>query len=109
MAYQLYRTSTLGATLQETLDELVQKGDMTPALARTVLLQYDKSMNEGLKQKAKSQLAFKATKLQSYQMCDNVWTLKLKDVEFREKDKVLHVDKVKIVACVAEEEKTNKK
>ncbi|SPP88082.1 transcription initiation factor IIA subunit 2-like [Drosophila guanche] len=109
MAYQLYRTTTLGITLQETLTECVQKGEMTPDLARTVLLQFDKSMNEGLKQNAKSQLAFKAMKLETYQMCDDVWTLKLNDVEFREKEFVLKVDKVKIVACVAKEEKTNTK
>ncbi|KOB72979.1 Transcription initiation factor IIA subunit 2, partial [Operophtera brumata] len=85
MSYQLYRNTTVGNTLQESLDELIQYGQITPALAVKVLLQFDKSINQALSSKVK--------------FCDNVWTFMLNDVEFREVQEVAKVDKVKIVAC----------
>ncbi|XP_021966298.1 transcription initiation factor IIA subunit 2 [Folsomia candida] len=99
MSYQLYRNTTLGHTLQESLDELVQYNQLTPALALKILLQFDRSMNNALANKVKSRLTFKAGKLHTYRFCDNVWTFLLNDVEFREVHEVARVDKVKIVAC----------
>ncbi|XP_037951577.1 transcription initiation factor IIA subunit 2 [Teleopsis dalmanni] len=99
MSYQLYRNTTLGNTLQETLDELIQYGQITPNLAFKVLLQFDKSINTALNQRVKARVTFKANKLNTYRFCDNVWTLMLSDVEFREVHEFAKVDKVKIVAC----------
>ncbi|KAH8272975.1 hypothetical protein KR018_007296, partial [Drosophila ironensis] len=45
MSYQLYRNTTLGNTLQESLDDLIHYGQITPGLAFKVLLQFDKSIN----------------------------------------------------------------
>ncbi len=39
MSYQLYRNTTLGHTLQEALDELMQMQMVSPDLAIKVLLQ----------------------------------------------------------------------
>ena len=39
MSYQLYRNTTLGHTLQEALDELMQMQMLSPNLALRVLLQ----------------------------------------------------------------------
>lgn len=124
MSYQLYRNTTLGNTLQESLDELIQVivkmrffpynfilicasfcfryhqyGQITPQLALKVLLQFDKSINMALNTKVKARVTFKAGKLNTYRFCDNVWTLMLNDVEFREVHEFARVDKVKIVAC----------
>ncbi|TMW54304.1 hypothetical protein DOY81_000577 [Sarcophaga bullata] len=99
MSYQLYRNTTLGNTLQESLDELIQYGQITPALAFKVLLQFDKSINNALSQRVKARVTFKANKLNTYRFCDNVWTLMLNEVEFREVHEFAKVDKVKIVAC----------
>ncbi|KAJ6638936.1 Transcription initiation factor IIA subunit 2 [Pseudolycoriella hygida] len=99
MSYQLYRNTTLGNTLQESLDELIQYGQITPQLAFKVLLQFDKSINAALNSKVKARVTFKASKLNTYRFCDNVWTLMLNDVEFREVHEFAKVDKVKIVAC----------
>ncbi|KZC07516.1 PREDICTED: transcription initiation factor IIA subunit 2 [Dufourea novaeangliae] len=99
MSYQLYRNTTLGNTLQESLDELIQYGQITPQLAIKVLLQFDKAINQALATRVKSRLSFKAHKLNTYRFCDNVWTFMLNDVEFREVQEVAIVDKVKIVAC----------
>jgi len=99
MSYQLYRNTTLGHTLQEGLDELIQYHQISTPLAAKVLLQFDKSMNTLLATKVKSRLNFKAGKLHTYRFCDNVWTFVLNDVTFREIDDEMKVDKVKIVAC----------
>jgi transcription initiation factor TFIIA small subunit len=48
MSYQLYRNTTLGHTLQEALDELMQLQLLSPTLALKVLLQFDKSINTAL-------------------------------------------------------------
>ncbi|KFO87503.1 Transcription initiation factor IIA subunit 2, partial [Buceros rhinoceros silvestris] len=42
--YQLYRNTTLGNSLQESLDELIQSQQITPQLALQVLLQFDKAI-----------------------------------------------------------------
>ena len=100
MSYQLYRNTTLGHTLQESLDELMQHQMLSPALALRVLIQFDKSINTALNTRVKTKLNFKvspevtgivlktfhcqADKLNTYRFCDNVWTFMLKEVEFRE-------------------------
>ncbi|XP_034245003.1 transcription initiation factor IIA subunit 2 [Thrips palmi] len=99
MTYQLYRNTTLGSTLQESLDELIQYGQITPQLAMKVLLQFDKSVNSALAGRVRSRLSFKAGKLNTYRFCDNVWTFMLNDVEFREVQEIAKVSKVKVVAC----------
>jgi len=99
MAYQLYRNTTLGNTLQESLDELIQYGQITPQLAYKVLLQFDRSMNKALAEKVKNRLTFKAGKLHTYRFCDNVWTFLLSDVEFRDIQELAKGGTVKIVAC----------
>jgi len=59
MSYQLYRNTTLGHTLQESLDEFVQCLQITPQLALKVLLQFDKTINNALANKVKTRLTFK--------------------------------------------------
>jgi transcription initiation factor TFIIA small subunit len=100
MSYQLYRSTTLGHTLQESLDELIEMGQISPQLALKVLLHFDKAVNTALAQRVKSKISFKG-KLNTYSFCDNVWTFVLNNVEFREAPvaELAKVDKVKIVAC----------
>lgn len=101
MSYQLYRNTTLGHTLQEALDELMQLQLLSPNLALKVLLQFDKSINTALNLRVKTKLNFKAEKLNTYRFCDNVWTFVLNDVEFKELSEFGKVGRVKIVACDA--------
>ncbi|XP_067829398.1 transcription initiation factor IIA subunit 2 isoform X1 [Heptranchias perlo] len=98
MAYQLYRNTTLGNSLQESLDELIQSQQITPQLALQVLLQFDKAINNALAQRVRNRVNFRGS-LNTYRFCDNVWTFVLNDVEFREVTELVKVDKVKIVAC----------
>uniref|UniRef100_A0A8C4NCX1 Transcription initiation factor IIA subunit 2 n=1 Tax=Eptatretus burgeri TaxID=7764 RepID=A0A8C4NCX1_EPTBU len=110
MAYQLYRNTTLGNSLQESLDELIQTQQITPQLALQVLLQFDKAINTALAQRVRNRISFRVSahgsnscglsgSLNTYRFCDNVWTFVLNDVEFREVMDLVKVDKVKIVAC----------
>ncbi|XP_046350360.1 transcription initiation factor IIA subunit 2-like [Haliotis rubra] len=100
MSYQLYRNTTLGHTLQESLDELIQCGQISPGLALKVLLQFDKAINNALANRVKSKISFSGS-LNTYRFCDNVWTFVLNNVKFREGpvQDIAKVDKVKIVAC----------
>ncbi|XP_076028907.1 transcription initiation factor IIA subunit 2-like isoform X2 [Oratosquilla oratoria] len=98
-AYQLYRNTTLGNTLQETLDELIQFQQISPNLAIRVLLQFDRAINQALANKVRSKISFKADKLNTYRFCDNVWTFIMNNVEFKEMHDFAQVDKLKIVAC----------
>jgi len=61
MSYQLYRNTTLGHTLQESLDELMQLQMLSPALALRVLIQFDKSINNALATRVKTKLHFKVS------------------------------------------------
>ncbi|ELT94433.1 hypothetical protein CAPTEDRAFT_146781 [Capitella teleta] len=98
MSYQLYRNTTLGNTLQESLDDLIQCGQITPELALKVLQQFDEAINTALSTRVKNKVTFKGH-LNTYRFCDNVWTFVLDDVEFKEVSELVTVDKVKIVAC----------
>uniref|UniRef100_A0A8B9WW19 Transcription initiation factor IIA gamma chain n=1 Tax=Bos mutus grunniens TaxID=30521 RepID=A0A8B9WW19_BOSMU len=59
MAYQLYRNTTLGNSLQESLDELIQSQQITPQLALQVLLQFDKAINAALAQRVRNRVNFR--------------------------------------------------
>lgn len=99
MNYQLYRETTLGRTLQDTLDGLISTGKINDKQAARILHEFDRSINLALEQKVRNRLTIKCNRLRTYRFCDNVWTLLLNDVEFRENNEVLRVDWAKIVAC----------
>lgn len=99
MSYQVYRETTLGQALQDTLDELIVSGKLNNRMAARVLQEFDKAISLALEQKVKNRLIIKCNKLKTYRFCDNVWTLLLQDVEFREYQEHIRVDWVKIVAC----------
>ncbi|GAY48127.1 hypothetical protein CUMW_109480 [Citrus unshiu] len=61
--FELYRRSTIGMCLTETLDEMVQNGTLTPELAIQVLVQFDKSMTEALETQVKSKVSIKRSRL----------------------------------------------
>lgn len=98
MSYQLYRNTTLGHTLQESLDDLIQGGQISPHLALKVLQQFDKSINHALANRVRTKLSFKGH-LNTYRFCDNVWTFVMDPAEFREMSEKICQSKVKIVAC----------
>ena len=60
-SYLMYRSTTLGQTLQETLDDFVQTGQISTGLAAKVLLQFDKSIAHGLNTKIKNRMNFRVS------------------------------------------------
>ncbi|KAJ1930175.1 Transcription initiation factor IIA subunit 2 [Tieghemiomyces parasiticus] len=98
--YELYRSSSIGAALMDSLDELISEGLLTPQLAMRVLAQFDKSISDALSNKVKNRLTFKGN-LHTYRLCDEVWTFILRNPSFKLEDEILTVDKIKIVACNA--------
>lgn len=54
MNYELYRRSTIGLTLTDTLDELIQEKKLTPQLAMKVLYQFDRTMADVLANKLRT-------------------------------------------------------
>ncbi|KAB5557041.1 hypothetical protein DKX38_007950 [Salix brachista] len=122
--FELYRRSTIGMCLTETLDDMVQNGTLSPELAFQVLVQFDKSMTEALEAQVKSKVSIKKLSMQpticgracrflhlqstiaelmghlhTYRFCDNVWTFILQDAVFKNEDTQENVGRVKIVAC----------
>ena len=63
MNYELYRRSTLGECLTDSLDELIRGGQITPQLAMKTLLQFDRSMNEVLSTRVTTRLTIKVSYL----------------------------------------------
>ncbi|KAL8141245.1 hypothetical protein V2J09_007266 [Rumex salicifolius] len=89
--FELYRRSTIGMCLTETLDEMVQSGTLSPEVAI-------QSMTEALESQVKSKVTIKGH-LHTYRFCDNVWTFILQDALLKNEDSQDNVGRVKIVAC----------
>ncbi|KAL8459603.1 hypothetical protein ACS0TY_036919 [Phlomoides rotata] len=96
--FELYRRSTIGMCLIETLDQMVSNGILSPELAIQVLIQFDKSMTEALETEVKSKVSIKGH-LHIYRDCDNVWTFILQNAQLKSEEGLETVDSVKIVAC----------
>ncbi|KAG6480959.1 transcription initiation factor IIA subunit 2-like [Zingiber officinale] len=96
--FELYRRSSIGMCLTETLDEMVSTGALSPELAIQVLMQFDRSMTEALETQVKSKVTIKGH-LHTYRFCDNVWTFILQDATFKSDEFNDQARRVKIVAC----------
>ncbi|KZF19376.1 transcription initiation factor IIA, gamma subunit [Xylona heveae TC161] len=97
--YELYRRSSIGLALTDTLDDLISARRMEPQLAMKILANFDRSITEVLADKVKARLSFKGH-LDTYRFCDEVWTFLIKDVNFKlDNQQQVHADKVKIVSC----------
>uniref|UniRef100_A0A2K6BLF3 Transcription initiation factor IIA subunit 2 n=1 Tax=Macaca nemestrina TaxID=9545 RepID=A0A2K6BLF3_MACNE len=93
MSYQLYRSTTLGNSLQESLDELIQSQQFTQ-LALQVLLQFDKAIN-----RVRNRVDFSGS-LNTYRFCHMpCMTFIFNDIELQKVIELIKVDKVKIMAC----------
>ncbi|KAH7115988.1 transcription initiation factor IIA gamma chain [Dendryphion nanum] len=97
--YELYRRSSLGGALTDTLDTLITERRIEPQLAMKILSNFDKAVAEVLAEKVKQRLTFKGH-LDTYRFCDEVWTFIIKDINFKlDNTNSIHADKVKIVSC----------
>ncbi|KAI4233985.1 MAG: hypothetical protein L6R40_006915 [Gallowayella cf. fulva] len=98
-AYELYRQSSIGTTLIDSIDELVHLGRIEPQLAMKILHSFDKIVTDVLAEKVKARLTFKGH-LDTYRFCDEVWTFLIKDVNFKlDNQAPITAEKIKIVSC----------
>ncbi|DAA73958.1 TPA_exp: hypothetical protein A8136_3944 [Trichophyton benhamiae CBS 112371] len=94
--YELYRGSSIGLSLTDTLDDLINEGRIEPQLAMKILSNFDRVITEVLADKVKCKLSFKGH-LDTYRFCDEVWTFLVKDVTFKLDDQsTLHAQKLAI-------------
>ncbi|KAJ3259561.1 Transcription initiation factor IIA small chain (TFIIA 13.5 kDa subunit) [Boothiomyces macroporosus] len=98
--YQLYRESSLGRALTDTLDDLIQDSLLDPQTAMQVLGQFDASISEALHTKVRSRATLKGH-LHVYRFCDDVWTFVVDSANFRLENETVVAEKVKVVACNA--------
>ncbi|KAJ3312779.1 Transcription initiation factor IIA small chain (TFIIA 13.5 kDa subunit) [Boothiomyces sp. JEL0838] len=98
--YQLYRESSLGRALTDTLDDLIQDSLLDPQTAMQVLGQFDASISEALHAKVRSRATLKGH-LHVYRFCDDVWTFVVDSANFRLENETVVAEKVKVVACNA--------
>lgn len=96
--YEIYRSTSLGIALTDTLDDMIQSGKLAPQLAMKILVNYDKAAAEALQEKVKARLTFKGH-LDTYRFCDEVWTFIIKDASFKFENETLSAEKIKIIAC----------
>lgn len=103
MAYQMYRSTTLGEALEHVLDDFQKDGVLPPNLVKRVMDVFDKSFTAALSTKVKNKYSYKAEKLRAYRFCDNVWTFVIEDVSIRDigTKQAFVVKHLKIVACDA--------
>ncbi|CAF0952625.1 unnamed protein product [Adineta steineri] len=111
-AYQIYRSTTIGLALDDTLRELVRKQIFTPRIVHYILDVFDHIINEKLtyqsvKGKKESCLIFTGHLL-SYRACDQVWTLLFDSLTLTSNTNLSwkmtlngHENKVKIITCPA--------
>ncbi|KAM0900207.1 hypothetical protein ACQ4PT_020770 [Festuca glaucescens] len=91
---EIYRNTSIGRALTDTLGEMVSSGKLDPARPPGP----PASMCAALENKVTSRFLFKGN-LRTYRYCDSVWTFNLRDVTFRNGDISEDIGKVKIVAC----------
>ncbi|KAH7327965.1 transcription initiation factor IIA, gamma subunit-domain-containing protein [Stachybotrys elegans] len=98
--YELYRRSSIGLALTDTLDDLISDERINPQLAMKILGNFDQAITEALQKNVKNRLQFKGA-LDTYRFCDEVWTFLIKNVTFKMDNgqSQVTVDKVKIVSC----------
>ncbi|CEI68880.1 unnamed protein product [Fusarium venenatum] len=105
--YELYRRSSIGLALTDTLDDLISEERINPQLAMKILGNFDQAITEALQKNVKARLQFKPLpaqgSLDTYRFCDEVWTFLIKNVTFKmdSGSQSITANKVKIVSCNA--------
>ncbi|KAK5017715.1 Transcription initiation factor IIA subunit 2 [Cryomyces antarcticus] len=98
--YELYRRSSIGIALSDTLDDMISSRRIEPQLALRIMQHFDKAFTEVVAEKVKQRMSFKGH-LDTYRFCDEVWTFIIKDINFKldNNSNTVHADRVKIVSC----------
>ncbi|KAF1810513.1 transcription initiation factor IIA, gamma subunit [Eremomyces bilateralis CBS 781.70] len=96
--YELYRVSSIGTTLADTIDDMITLNKLEPQIAMRLLATFDRVIADVLSSQVKSRMSFKGN-LDTYRFCDEVWTFVLKDVKFKmDNQSPLEASRIKIVS-----------
>eukprot|EP00051_Salpingoeca_urceolata_P015337 m.198457 g.198457 ORF g.198457 m.198457 type:complete len:105 (-) comp18371_c1_seq1:112-426(-) len=93
----LYRRTSLGEALEETLDDLLQSQKITMAQADKARKQFDSSLMTVMAKELSNRISFKG-KCSSYRNVNDVWHVQLTDVMLKVDDEHVPVDKMEIWA-----------
>ncbi|CCA66823.1 probable TFIIA subunit [transcription initiation factor] [Serendipita indica DSM 11827] len=97
--YELYRGSSVGIALADSLDALISSNEITPQLAIRIMERYDKAVCDVLQKQVKAKATFKG-RLHTYRNCDDVWSFYLRKCTLKmEGGEQVPVEKLKIIAC----------
>ncbi|KAF7341258.1 Transcription initiation factor IIA subunit 2 [Mycena venus] len=97
--YEIYRGSTLGLALMDTIDELVRLQVLTGPQGMLVVEKFDRAVANALATQVKAKTSVKAH-LRTYNDCEEVWTFHLRDATFKMDDStVVTTPRIKVVAC----------
>ncbi|KAK8219205.1 Transcription initiation factor IIA subunit 2 [Zalaria obscura] len=98
-SYEIYRHTSIGYALADTLDELISSRRIEPQVAIKVIQNFDAVMAQVLGDRVKARMSFKGH-LDTYRFCDEVWTFIIKDIKFKlDNSQQIEAEKVKIVSC----------
>ena len=94
--------------MEESINELTENGKISTNLSKSILEQFDRSVNEGLLN-SKSKMSFKGH-CHTYRYAENVYVFLLQDVQFKtDKNQTIDLASVKIVACDGTKSEKKKK
>lgn len=82
MSFQIYRNTSIGESLMESIEELCADGRLPEEMAVSILQQFDESMSVAVKKMVTGKANMKA-EVSHYKYNENVWTFNLKNVEFK--------------------------
>ncbi|KAJ2627540.1 hypothetical protein H4R22_004354 [Coemansia sp. RSA 1290] len=90
----------LGMMLVDSLDELIETGQISPQLAVQILEKFDQSISNAFTNHVKAKATIQKD-LQTYRFCDEVWTFILNNPTIITESGPIQIDRLKIVACDA--------
>ncbi|KAI4291069.1 transcription initiation factor TFIIA small subunit [Pancytospora philotis] len=99
--YEFYRTSLVGRSLLETIDNKIKTNAITPAQAHFILSKFDEVIPHVFSTSVSSNLSF-GGKVLSYNFVDGVWQFIVLDFMMRSNNKFFNRRFLKIVACDAD-------
>ncbi|KAJ7079265.1 transcription initiation factor IIA, gamma subunit-domain-containing protein [Mycena belliarum] len=95
---EVYRRSTLGIALLDSLDDCVRDSIIPEDLACLVLAAFDKAMAAALMARVRARATVKGH-LHTYRLCEDVWSFHLTDATFKmDGRQTVSTRKIKIVA-----------
>ncbi|KAL7667903.1 hypothetical protein ACOME3_008630 [Neoechinorhynchus agilis] len=95
---EMYRSTSLGATLKCAIEDLVKKEDLPKDIDTDIMEVYDDVVSTVLLPSLKSRVNFHGT-LGTYRFCDNEWNMRFKNFNLREGQSVHQCEFMKVVAC----------